>query len=137
MIDTDRDMAAETQADLVERSIRLIAIAIALAGALVALAIYWRPGPPHYQMVAMGDQVVRLNTRNGSMVSCNVDGCGMVIHESRGIDENEGHALLPPKAPAAVQAAPQPLAAPAPAQAAAPAPAAPPAPTAAPAPKGR
>jgi hypothetical protein len=124
MTDLDRDLAEATSADLVERSIRMIAIAIAMAGALIALAIYWRPAPPHYQMVAMGDQVVRLNTKTGSMVSCNVDECGMVIHESRGIDENSGHALLPPMAPPATQPAPRAVA---PAPSAAPTAPAPPA----------
>ncbi|HEX5182408.1 MAG TPA: hypothetical protein VFW19_04550 [Allosphingosinicella sp.] len=136
MTDMDRDTAAEAPADLIEHSIRLVAIAIALAGAFIALAIYWRPGPPRYQVVAMGDQVVRLNTKTGSMVACNVDGCGMVIHESRGIDENEGHALLPPReAPAARAALPAPSAAPAPTPAPAPSPAPAAAPAAPPAPK--
>jgi hypothetical protein len=128
--DLDRDGTAETPADFLERSIRMIAVAIAMAGALIALAIYWRPGPARYQAVTVGDQVVRLNTRSGSMVACNVQKCGFVIHESRGIDENRGYALLPPMAAPVTQSTPQKSAIPAPS--AAPAAPAPPA-----APKGR
>ena len=114
MTDVDRDLHEESTAGVVERSIRLIAIAIAMAGALIALAIYWRPSPPHYQVVTMGDQIVRLNTRSGTMVACNVQKCGFVIHGSDGIDENRGYALLPPQAAAPpAQPARQPATAPA------------------------
>lgn len=111
MTDLDRDGGEQSRADLAERAIRMIAIAIAMAGAMIALALYWRPPPPRYQVVTIGDQVVRLNTRSGTMVACNVQKCGFVIHESDGIDENRGYALLPPTAPAA-QPAPRPAVAP-------------------------
>ena len=107
MTDAEREATESAAADMIERSIRQIAIAIAMAGALIALALYWRPGPSHYQVVTIGDQVVRLNTRSGTMVACNVQKCGFVIHESRGIDENSGHALLPPAQPASQPAPPQ------------------------------
>lgn len=113
MTDGDREPEqSAAAADMIERSIRQIAIAIVLAGALVALAIYWHPGPPHYQVVAMGDQIVRLNMNNGTLVACNVQKCGLVLRESRGIDPNRGFALLPPQAvsppPAPRQIAPAP-----------------------------
>ena len=108
MDDLDRRPTRESAEDMVERSIRMIAIAIAMAGAMIALALYWRPSPPRYQVVTVGDQVVRLNMHSGTMVACNVQKCGFVIHESRGIDENRGYALLPPQASQpAVQPAPQ------------------------------
>jgi hypothetical protein len=117
MSDQDRELGRDDASDVLERAIRTIAIAIALAGALIALAIYWRPSPPRYQVVTMGDQVVRLNTHSGTMVACNVRECGYVIRESRGIGENRGYALLPPQAAPATQPAPRAVPAPTPAPA--------------------
>ena len=94
-------------ADMVDNAVRRVSTAIAIAGALIALAIYARPGPPTYQAFSTGGSIVRLNTDTGWILEC-VDGrCGTVLRPGQDFDRR------PPKAVPA--AAPPPAALPAPA----------------------
>ena len=107
-------------ADAIEGAVRRISTAIAIAGALVALAIYARPGPPTYQAFSTGSSIVRINTRTGSIFEC-VDGrCGIVVRRGQHLDRRPPAKALPAPAPAP---APVVAPAPAPAQKALPAPA--------------
>lgn len=97
-------------AEAIEGAVRRISTAIAIAGALIALGIYSHPGPPKYQAFATERGVVRVNTRNGSLVEC-IDGrCGILQRESRGLDHDSpakgAPALSQPAAGTTPQAAP-------------------------------
>jgi hypothetical protein len=77
------DEASLALPELVDRLGRRIASALVIAGALIGLAIYWRPGPLRYQAVAAGSQVVRLDTRSGTMIACEADQCGIVLRHGQ------------------------------------------------------
>ncbi len=44
--------------------------AVVIAGAIVGLAIYARPGPPRYEALVEGDRIIRIDTRKGTILSC-------------------------------------------------------------------
>lgn len=52
-----------------------IAIAIAIAGALVALAIYLRPVPDRYRFVMSDGQITRYDTTTGEALVCDGQAC--------------------------------------------------------------
>jgi len=108
-------------AELVDNVLRKLVTAIVIAGAIIAIAIYARPAPPRYQ-VAVGDgKIVRIDTRNGTVIACEAERCATVLRRGQHL---ERHLATPAPAPAALPApAPQPGAAPQ--RAPAPAPAAP------------
>jgi len=100
--------------DIVDSAVRRLSTAIAIAGALIGLAIYARPGPPSYQAFSTGGSIVRVNTRTGSVLEC-VDGrCGIVVRRGQRLDRRPPAKALPPPAQTVpAKAAPTPPAAPA------------------------
>jgi hypothetical protein len=85
---------APTLLEVVEKAGRQIGTALVVGAAFVAIAIYSRPGPPRFQAFSSGSDVVRIDTRSGTMISCNGGQC-YSIHKSA---ERIGKA--PPPAPA-------------------------------------
>jgi hypothetical protein len=111
-------------ADIVDGAVRRIATSIAIAGAAVALAVYARPGPPRYEVVATPTGFIRTDTRNGTVIGCEPGRCMTLLRRGQGLAPNPNRANKGPPAPAAIDA-PQPKALPAPATAPATAPAQP------------
>ncbi|HMG46439.1 MAG TPA: hypothetical protein VK614_03155 [Allosphingosinicella sp.] len=104
----------DAEAELIDAALRKIITAMVIAAALIALAIYWRPGPPRYQAVAAPDgRILRVDTRNGTILACDGDQCWTVVRHGQHLARNPGRAALP--APAAPVAPPAPAPAPAPA----------------------
>lgn len=62
--------APETTGDLIERLSRRLTTALLVAAGIVGLAIYARPAPPRYQAFAAGGQIVRIDTRTGTIIGC-------------------------------------------------------------------
>lgn len=118
--DLDEREARATVADLIDASLRKIVTAIIAAGAIVGVAIWSRPSPPHYQ-VAVGDGlIVRVNAQNGKVIACRGETCALVLENGQDLADH----LPPPPAPpvAALPApAPAPVTTPAPAPAPTPA----------------
>ena len=56
--------------DVVEAGIRSVTSGLVIAGAIVGLAIYARPGPPRFEAVVDGDRIIRVDTRKGTSISC-------------------------------------------------------------------
>jgi hypothetical protein len=122
MDDPDRP---PTTAEIAERMTSRLANSLVIAAGIIALGLYAGGGDgaaPRYQAVATPDgRVVRVNTKNGSVVSCDAARC-LIIHR-HGRDDldhiSDQPALPKAVAPPAAPAAPQPVPAP-PAQPAAP-----------------
>ena len=103
-------------ADIVDSAVRRMSTANSIAGALIALAIYSRPGPPSFEAFSTGSSIVRVNTRTGTVLECVGDRCGVVVQRGQHLEDE-----LPAKAlPAPPQAAPAPAPPAQPAPAAAP-----------------
>ena len=111
--ESEMDEGASGLGEIVDSAVRRLSTAIAIAGALIALAIYARPGPPSYQAFSTGGSIVRVNTRSGSVLEC-VDGrCGIVVRHGQHLDRRPPPKALPaPAQTAPAQAAPTPPAAP-------------------------
>ena len=94
--------------DVVEKAGRQIGTALVVGAVFVALAIYARPGPPRFQAIASGSDVVRIDTRSGEIISCTGGQCYSV--RKRGDHTGKIPPPAPPKAavPALPPAAPQP-----------------------------
>ena len=104
-------------ADAIDGAVRRVSTAIAIAGALIALAIYARPGPPTYQAFSTGSSIVRVNTRTGWIFECVEGRCGTVVRPGQRLDRRPPAKALP----APTTGLPAPTAAPAPATKAEPA----------------
>jgi hypothetical protein len=95
-----------TLLEVVEKAGRQIGTGLVVGAAFVALAIYARPGPPRFQAVASGSDVVRIDTRSGAMISCTGGQCYSV----RKPGDKTGK--IPPPAPPKAAVPALPLAAP-------------------------
>jgi len=97
-------------AELADAALRKIVTAIVIAGAIVAIAIYARPAPPRFQAAVGDGRIVRIDTRNGTVIACEAGVCATVLRRGQRLERS-----LPARpAPAAL---PAPAAAPAPAPA--------------------
>jgi hypothetical protein len=94
--------------DIIENAVRRLSTAIAIAGALIALAIYARPSPPHYEAFSTGLGIVRIDTKSGTVIGCEAGRCSILLRRGQRLEPRERPKELP--APAA---APTPAQAPA------------------------
>jgi hypothetical protein len=60
----------ELPGDLIERLGRRLTTSLVFAAAIVGLAVYARPAPPRFQAFAAGTQIVRVDTRTGTIIGC-------------------------------------------------------------------
>lgn len=125
------DMREPTRSEVAERMTTRISNSLVIAAAVLAFGIYGSGGEtsveaPNYEAVATPDgRVVRVNTENGSIVSCDAARCTLIHLSGDDLDraEAERRALSPPAPAPTNEAAPPALPAPQPgaAQPAAPA----------------
>lgn len=113
----DRPQQGEPSlAELVDNVLRKLVTAIVIAGAIIALAIYARPAPPRYQAAVGDGKIVRIDTRNGTVIACEGDRCATVLrrgqHLERHLSTPAPAALPAPAAPAPALPAPTPAPAP-------------------------
>jgi hypothetical protein len=103
-----------TMAELIDRGMRRLAASIVLASIIGGLSFYWRPGPPRYEAVAVGGQVVRVDTKTGGMISCDGVKCVSLHRTGQKVERrSSARSLLAPPAAPAPAAAPAAPAAPA------------------------
>lgn len=100
-MDRERDRALS---EMVDNAVRRVSTAIAIAGALIGLGIYARPGPPTYQAFSTGSSIVRLNTKTGWILECVEGRCGTVLRPGQDFDRHPPKALPLPSAPKALPA---------------------------------
>ena len=56
--------------DAIDAAIGKISTSLVIAGAIIGLAVYARPGPPRFEAFAQGDRIVRVDTRKGTIIAC-------------------------------------------------------------------
>ncbi|HYI41352.1 MAG TPA: hypothetical protein VE053_13640 [Allosphingosinicella sp.] len=54
----------------IDAAVGKITTGIVIAGAIVGLAVYARPGPPRFDAFAFGDRIVRVDGRTGTIIAC-------------------------------------------------------------------
>jgi len=93
--------------DLADNALRKIVTAIVLSGGIVALAIYSRPAPPRYQAIVGDGQIVRIDTRTGTVIACEENRCMQIVRRGQHLVRSLPHApaakqdVQPRQAPAA------------------------------------
>ena len=76
---------AETHslADIADRASKRLTTAILVAGAMIGLAIYWKPAPTHFEAFAADGQVYRVNNKTGTVLGCNQAGCRTIVRRGQ------------------------------------------------------
>jgi hypothetical protein len=70
-------------ADVADRASKRITTAILVAGAMIGLAIYWKPAPTHFEAFAADGQVYRVNNKTGTVLGCNQAGCRTIVRRGQ------------------------------------------------------
>jgi hypothetical protein len=84
--------------DAIERAVRTIATGIIIAGAIVGAAVYSRPAPPRFDAFAVGEKIVRVDTRKGTIISCETGKrCELILKHGQRL-------TVPPRSPPALPA---------------------------------
>jgi hypothetical protein len=79
-------VVAPTAASLPEwadKASKRVATAVMIAGAVIGMAIYWRPAPTHFEAFVAGGEVFRVNTKTGTVIACNGTRCMTVVQRGR------------------------------------------------------
>ena len=100
--------------EAVEAGVRSVTTGLVIAGAIIGLAIYARPGPPRFEAVVEGDRIIRVDTRKGTVISCEgAQTCQLILKSGQKLnrvkrtDAPEAAKALPaPSAPTPPAAAP-------------------------------
>ena len=96
--------------EAIDAAVGKITTGIVIAGAIVGLAVYARPGPPRFDAFAVGDKIVRIDTRKGTIIACEgQQTCQLVLQSGQRlqriprtkIEYKPAPAKLLPAAPAA------------------------------------
>jgi hypothetical protein len=56
--------------EAIDGAVRKITTGLVIAGALIGLGIYARPGPPRFDAFAFGNQIIRVDGRTGTIIAC-------------------------------------------------------------------
>jgi hypothetical protein len=89
----------ESLGDMIDLATRRMMIAIIVAGAAIGLALYSRPGPPRFQAFATPNGIVRIDTRNGTVIACEAGRCMLVVRHGQHLDAYAPTKALPATPP--------------------------------------
>jgi hypothetical protein len=95
-------------AEIIETGIRRGVTAIVVGAGIIGLAIYARPAPPRYDAFAIGSQIVRVDMRTGTIISCEgAQTCQLVLKRGQHLQRVRRTDALPkPAAATPLPAAP-------------------------------
>jgi hypothetical protein len=99
--------------EMVDGAVRRLATAIAIAGALIGLGIYARPGPPHFEAFTTPTGFIRIDTRSGTVIGCEPGRCMTLLRHGQALADNPNR--RPKAVPPPATRTPAPKALPAPA----------------------
>lgn len=86
--------------EAIDGAVRKITTGIVIAGGIIGLAVYARPGPPRFDAFAFGDQIVRVDGRTGTIIACEgTRTCQLVLRKGQRLERIQRAKALP--APAA------------------------------------
>ena len=94
--------------EAIDGAVGKITTGIVIAGAIVGLAVYARPGPPRYDAFAFGNQIVRVDSRTGTIIACEAQQtCQLVLRKGQRLTRIKRTDALPkPAAATPLPAAP-------------------------------
>jgi hypothetical protein len=95
------EKAEDSLSETLDLAIRRISAAIVVAGAIIGLGIYGRPGPPRFDAFAVGDQIVRVDTKKGTIIACEGrQTCQLILQHGQRLARVHRTDALPAPAPA-------------------------------------
>jgi hypothetical protein len=94
--------------EAIDAAVGKITTGIVIAGAIVGLAVYARPGPPRFDAFAFGNQIVRIDSRSGTIIACEgAQTCQLVLRKGQRLTRIKRTDALPrPAAATPLPAAP-------------------------------
>jgi hypothetical protein len=96
-----------TPDDPVERLGRRLATSLIIAAGIVGVAIYARPAPPRFTAFAAGSQIVRVDTRTGTIIACEGrQTCQLILRRGQHLTRVRRTDALPKPAATPLPAAP-------------------------------
>ena len=94
--------------EAIDGAVRKITTGLVIAGALIGLGIYARPGPPRFDAFAFGNQIIRVDGRTGTIIACEgQQTCQLVLKRGQSLQRiPRTNAALPKPAATPLPAAP-------------------------------
>jgi hypothetical protein len=87
--------------EAIDGAVGKITTGIVIAGAIVGLAVYARPGPPRFDAFAFGDQIVRVDGKTGTIIACEGrQTCQVILRKGQRVTRIKRTDALPAPAPA-------------------------------------
>jgi hypothetical protein len=87
--------------EAIDGAVRKITTGIVIAGAIVGLAVYARPGPPRFDAFPMGEKIVRVDMRTGTIIACEGrQTCQLILRKGQRLTRISRTDDLPKPAPA-------------------------------------
>lgn len=87
--------------EAIDGAVGKITTGIVIAGAIVGLAVYARPGPPRFDAFAFGDSIVRVDGKTGTIIACRGEQtCQLVLRKGQHLERIKRTDALPSPAPA-------------------------------------
>ena len=92
----------------IDGAVGKITTGIVIAGAIVGIAVYARPAPPRYDAFAVGNQIVRVDSKTGTIIACEgASTCQLVLRKGQRLTRIKRTDALPaPKAATPLPAIP-------------------------------
>jgi hypothetical protein len=87
--------------EAIDSAVGKITTGIVIAGAIVGLAVYARPGPPRFDAFAFGDRIVRVDGKTGAIIACEgQQTCQLILRKGQRLTRINRTDALPAPAPA-------------------------------------
>jgi hypothetical protein len=87
--------------EAIDGAVSKITTGIVIAGAIVGIAVYARPSPPRYDAFAFGNQIVRVDSRSGTIIACEGEHtCQLILRQGQHLARIKRTDALPAPAPA-------------------------------------
>ena len=103
--DRSEDLARSARlGEAIDGAVGKITTGIVIAGAIVGLAVYARPGPPRFDAFAFGDSIVRVDGKTGTIIACEGrQTCQLILRKGQRLErvkrsDSPSPVLIPPPA---------------------------------------
>jgi hypothetical protein len=105
---SERASRSTMMGEAIDAAVGKITTGIVIAGAIIGLAVYARPGPPRFDAFAFGNQIVRVDGKTGTIIACEgQQTCQLVLRKGQRLTPiKRTDAALPKPAATPLPAAP-------------------------------
>ncbi|HEU0099526.1 MAG TPA: hypothetical protein VFQ67_12220 [Allosphingosinicella sp.] len=102
---SERVSRSTMMGEAIDAAVGKITTGIVIAGAIIGLAVYARPGPPRFDAFAFGNQIVRVDGKTGTIIACEGrQTCQLVLRKGQRLERIPRTSAALPKPGAATPA---------------------------------